>query len=83
MTSGMENRGLPRNPKSYACVHVLDRSRPVLYVAWPDGDWCVLCGEDDPDDASVYRVVGLGHAVDLDPAIEEVLDLRPDEEYAG
>jgi hypothetical protein len=70
----------PPNLKSYFCVHVLDGSRPILYVARPDGDWCVLCGDDDPADASQYRVVGLGHAAELDPAIEQLLDLGPDEE---
>jgi hypothetical protein len=40
----------------------------------------VLCGDDDPADASQYRVVGLGHAAELDPAIEQLLDLGPDEE---
>lgn len=40
----------------------------------------MLCGGDHPDDGSEYRVVGLGHVVDHDPTLLEVLDLNPGEE---
>jgi len=80
LNSTVVGQNWPRNLKSYICVHVLDRSRPIVYVARPDGDWCVLCGDDDPTDVSQYRVVGLGHATELDPTVEQVLDLRPNEE---
>ncbi|MGY3379464.1 hypothetical protein ACVWYS_001421 [Arthrobacter sp. TE12231] len=71
---------LPYETKSYVCIHVFDRIRPVLYVTRPDSDWCALCGGDHPDDASSYRVVGIGHVVDYDPSVAEVLDLRPNQE---
>ncbi len=78
------NRGMGgkhQHVKSYVCVHVFDLQRPVLYVTRPDGDWCFLCGSDDhPDDASAYRVVGLGHAVERDPSLAEVMNLEPNEE---
>lgn len=72
--------GLPCETKSYVCIHVFDGTRPVLYVTRPEGDWCALCGDDHPDEASSYRVVGLGHVVDRDPTVGEVLDLSPNEE---
>lgn len=66
--------------KSYVCVHVFTGERPVLYVTRPEGDWCFLCGDEHPDDASYYRVVGLGHLVDRDSSLIQVLDLRANEE---
>ncbi len=67
--------------KTYVCTHVFDAQRPVLYVTRPDGDWCFLCGGDDhPDDAAAFRVVGLGHVVERDPSLGEILDLAPNEE---
>jgi hypothetical protein len=72
--------GLPFETKAYVCIEVFDRSRPVLYVTRPDGSWCALCGDDHPDDASDYRVVGLGHVVQHDRTLQEVLDLDPGEE---
>jgi hypothetical protein len=71
---------LPDETKSYVCIHVFDRIRPVLYVTRPNGDWCALCGGDHPDDASSFRVVGIGHVIDYDPSVAEVLDLRPNQE---
>jgi hypothetical protein len=73
-------RGLPYETKCYVCIDVFDGIGPVLYVARPDGDWCALCGDEHPDDASGYRVVGIGHVIDSDPSVSEVLDLGPDEE---
>lgn len=52
----------------------------MLYVTRPDGDWCALCGGDHPDDASSFRVVGIGHVIDYDPSVAEVLDLHPNQE---
>lgn len=66
--------------KVYVCVHVFERSRPVLYVTRPDGDWCMLCGATHADSSDEYRVVGLGHLIAMDPSLTEVLDLLPQEE---
>lgn len=79
IASGKEPQ-VPFETKSYVCIHVFDRTRPVLYVTRPDGDWCALCGEDHPDDASHYRVVGLGHVLEWDPTVGDVLDLAANEE---
>jgi hypothetical protein len=72
--------GLPFETKAYVCIDVFDHSKPVLYVTRPDGDWCALCGDEHPDDGSQYRVVGLGHVVEHDRTILDVLDLDSDEE---
>ena len=81
MTSADRLRGLPEHTKSYVCKHVFDKERTVNYVTRPDGDWCFLCGEDvHPDDASAFRVVGLGHLVSEDGTLTDVLALSPNEE---
>jgi hypothetical protein len=66
--------------KGYVCTHVFNGERPVLLVTRPDGDWCLLCGDEHPQDGSAYRVVGIGHLIDADPSLSEVLDLATDEE---
>ncbi|MBV9486505.1 MAG: hypothetical protein JO246_10645 [Frankiaceae bacterium] len=66
--------------KAYVCTHVFSGDRPVLLVSRPEGDWCLLCGDEHPDDASAYRVVGIGHFLDADAALSEVVDLVPDQE---
>ena len=60
--------------KAYVCIHVFDGVRPVLLVTRPEGDWCLLCGENHEDDASAYRVVGIGHVLERDGSLLEVLD---------
>ncbi len=73
--------GLPAgDTKTYMCIHIFEKTRPILYVTRPEGDWCVLCGDDHPQDGSYFRVVGMGHAIEYDPTILEVLDLGKNEE---
>ena len=62
--------------KAYVCVHVFEGERPVLLVTRPDGDWCLLCGEDHENDASAYRVIGIGHVLEHDITLSEVMDLQ-------
>lgn len=69
-----------RHQKAYACIHVFGGERPALYVTRADGDWSVLCGEPHPDEPGYYRVVGIGHLVERDARLAEVLDLAPEEE---
>ena len=73
-------RGLAYETKSYSCRHVVEGTRPVLYVTRADGDWCFLCGDEHPQDPYWYLVVGLGHEVAKDPTLTEVLDLLPEQE---
>lgn len=80
MTFWRGRRRISPHLKSYVCIEVFNHERPVLYVTRPDGDWCFLCGEEHPDDASSYRVVGIGHTIELDPTLTDVLDLGENEE---
>jgi hypothetical protein len=66
--------------KAYVCIHVFDQTKPVLLVSRPDGDWCFLCGEEHPENPDFYRVGGIGHVLDNDTSLREVLDLAPEEE---
>jgi len=63
--------------KAYVCNHVFDRLRPILLVSRTDEDWCFLCGDNHPNDASAYKVVGIGHVLDQDPSLMQVHDLPP------
>lgn len=80
MVSGADPGRRLQEIKAYVCLHVFDGVKPVLYVTRPEGDWCALCGDEHPEDASEYRVVGLNHVLEQDPTIAEVLDLQPNEE---
>lgn len=73
-------KGIARETKAYSCCHVVEGTRPVLYVTRADGDWCFLCGDVHPQDTYWFLVVGLGHEVDKDRTLLEILDLAPDEE---
>ena len=64
--------------KAYICSHVFDASRPVLLVNHEDGDWSLMCGDGHDYDHDLPKVVGIGHVLDRDPTIKEVLDLPAD-----
>jgi hypothetical protein len=66
--------------KAFVCIHVFERVRPVLLVSREDGDWCFLCGEEHPNDPSYYRVGGIGHLIEQDPELANILDLLPNQE---
>jgi len=70
----------PTDPhaKAYVCRHLFEQSHPVLLVSRADGDWCFLCGGFHADDASEYRVVGIGHVIDSDNTLLELYDLPAD-----
>jgi hypothetical protein len=69
---------MQRGQKSYVCIHVFDNVKPVLLVAREGGSWCFVCGGEHADNASEYRVVGMGHLLDSDPALDALLDLAPE-----
>lgn len=64
--------------KAYVCTHVFEQQRPVLLVTRPEGDWCLLCGAVHADNADAYKVVGIGHLLEGDPTLSEILDLPAD-----
>lgn len=57
--------------------HVLEMLEPIRYVVHYEDDdsWSFLCGTAEEQDD--YRVVHLGHLLDLDPSITLVSDLLP------
>ena len=72
-------RGLPFETKAYVCTHVADGVGEVRYVSRPDGDWCVMCEREHPQEGAAWVVAHLGHVVDDDPTVREVLDLEENE----
>jgi hypothetical protein len=70
----------PPNHKAYVCICVFREEKGVLLVSRPDGDWCFLCGGEHADEASAFRVLGIGHLLNTDNTLHQVLDLQPDEE---
>lgn len=64
--------------KAYVCIHIFENSRPILLVSRAEGDWCFLCGDVHEDDASNYRVVGIGHMFARDESLLLLTDLPPD-----
>jgi hypothetical protein len=61
---------------SYICSHIFDASRPVLLVVHEDGDWSLMCGDGHDFDRNPPKVVGIGHILDRDPSLSQVLDLE-------
>ena len=61
--------------KTYTCTHVFERERPAKLVIHEATSWSVLCGGEHPDHHTAYRVVGLGHLVEHDCGLMEILDL--------
>jgi hypothetical protein len=59
----------------YVCSHVFNNTHPILLVSKADGDWQMLCGEEHDAD-EVPKVVGLGHLLERDSALYEVMDLQ-------
>jgi hypothetical protein len=59
---------------------VFEELRDVLYVTRPEGDWCLLCGEEHPDDSEAFRVVAIHHLLERDPSLGATMDLGMNEE---
>ncbi|OQX04112.1 MAG: hypothetical protein BWK80_54230 [Desulfobacteraceae bacterium IS3] len=59
----------------YVCSHIFENTRPVLLVN--DGDWQMLCGGEHDED-EIPGVVGLGHLLERDRSLSEILDLPDD-----
>ncbi|WP_152565180.1 MULTISPECIES: hypothetical protein [Methylobacter] len=57
----------------FVCPHVFKATRPILLVVHEDGDWQCLCGGNDHSDDG--HLVGIGHLVERDPSLDELVDL--------
>ncbi|QDG74416.1 hypothetical protein FJ695_00185 [Labrenzia sp. PHM005] len=67
---------MDRTQKVYVCIHVYEHKHPVKLVVHEDGDWMFLCGELHDDNPDNYKAIGVGHLLDWDPSLSEVLDLE-------
>jgi hypothetical protein len=72
------NTFAPFHLKSYVCIHVFNRIRPILLIVREKGDWMFLCGDTDHGGQNDYRVVGVGHVAELDASVNECADLPDD-----
>lgn len=67
------------NTPAFLCEHIFENSKPILYVCKADGDWQFLCGGDHPS-GSIPCVVGIGHILDRDTTLWELMGLEDDYE---
>lgn len=58
---------------AFVCSHVFLNERPILLVSHEDGDWQFLCGQSDHKDD--VHVVGIGHLLDRDHTLLELVNL--------
>jgi hypothetical protein len=80
MSETLRRLGIDPHLRAFVCIEVFNHESPVLLVARDDdGDWQLLCGEEHEGEDYV-RVVGIGHPVDDDPSLVEVLNLAVNEE---
>ncbi len=63
----------------FVCSHVFDQMRPVLLVCHDGGDWQFLCGGEHAE-GEIPHVVGLNHILDLDPSLQELMNIPIDSE---
>ena len=61
------------NLAAIVCSHVFEETRPILLVCKEDEEWQFLCGDTHEDE--VPQVVCIGHLLDRDPTLREILDL--------
>ncbi len=62
---------LPSNFKTMVCNHIFQFERTINYVVRAsDGDLVMMCGESDhAQDATEYKIVGLGHLTSRDSSL--------------
>jgi hypothetical protein len=60
---------------AFICSHIFDALCPVLLVVREDGDWSLMCGDGHDFEKDPPKVVGIGHLLERDGTIREVLDL--------
>lgn len=64
-----------KNMASFVCNHVLEKTKPILYVTHDsEGDWQFLCGEDDHTEENI-KIISLLQAVELDNSINDLHEM--------
>lgn len=66
----------------FACRHVLDGFRPVLYVSRDHDDWIFSCGEGDHGGLEDWGRAHTHHFLEADPSIEPLAALAVREQAA-
>lgn len=62
--------------RAFICDHIFTATRPILLVTHEeDGAWQLLCGDVHDFEVDSCRIAGIGHLLDRDPSVSEVLDL--------
>ncbi len=59
----------------FACRHVLDQLRPVLYVVRDHDDWTFACGEGDHAGIADWGRAHTSHFLEADPSLKALADL--------
>lgn len=66
-----------KHTAAIVCGPVFRSERDVRLVTHDrDGWWQFLCGRSDCCDEKDARILGLGHLIERDPTLEDVLDLE-------
>lgn len=65
-----------------ACSHVLEQSRPVLYVVRDGDDWTFACGQGDHPGIADWGRAHTHHFLDADPTLQTLTRLRPHDQTA-
>jgi len=64
-----------RNTACFACVHVMAKSKPILFVNHDDDSyWQFTCGANGHPDEDI-RIISLEQATEIDNSINEIADL--------
>ena len=61
----------------YCCKHVFENSRPCLFTVRDfDGSWQFLCGDATCPKSGPPKLIGVGHLIDNDSAIDKLAILN-------
>ena len=61
----------------YLCPHVFSENKPILEVVRdPDGCWQFFCGQDHDFENEECHTVGIGHLIEIDLSIQELVKMK-------
>jgi hypothetical protein len=62
----------------FCCPHVFHQEKPILLVVRDDdGDWQFLCGYDTFGPDQNCHLVGMGHLLERDASLADLVNLEP------